>query len=233
MLPLAKAKPFRRIHLFLKTWKIENSGSESWPSCALKFVNGDRLQERDEAYVGSLEPGQQMNVSIEMKSPSTTGIYKSQWRLFTSAGIPFGDPIWFIASVEEGGLMGITQQLEQCHSLGGGLGINQNNNNHLIQSHNNHYSNAHNHSSSSSLIEQNNHQMNMSNPFQINKIHSLHTDGISNTHEWKNYPLVSVEEFSRTTNINHHEPLIPQAQQQQQNGSDNNSTIDDNSLDTY
>ena len=28
------------------------------------------------------------------------------------------DPIWLIASVEEGGLMGITQQLEQCHSLG-------------------------------------------------------------------------------------------------------------------
>ncbi|CAF3902668.1 unnamed protein product [Rotaria magnacalcarata] len=27
-------------------------------------------------------------------------------------------PIWLIASVEEGGLMGITQQLEQCHSLG-------------------------------------------------------------------------------------------------------------------
>lgn len=30
----------------------------------------------------------------------------------------FLDPIWLIASVEEGGLMGITQQLEQCHSLG-------------------------------------------------------------------------------------------------------------------
>ena len=28
------------------------------------------------------------------------------------------DPIWLIASVEEGGLMGITQQLDQCHSLG-------------------------------------------------------------------------------------------------------------------
>jgi hypothetical protein len=30
----------------------------------------------------------------------------------------FLDPIWLIASVEEGGLMGITQQLDQCHSLG-------------------------------------------------------------------------------------------------------------------
>ena len=28
------------------------------------------------------------------------------------------DPIWLVASVEEGGLLGITQQLDQCHSLG-------------------------------------------------------------------------------------------------------------------
>lgn len=33
------------------------------------------------------------------------------------------DPIWLIASVEEGGLMGITQQLEQVHSLG--MNVNQ------------------------------------------------------------------------------------------------------------
>ena len=30
----------------------------------------------------------------------------------------FLDPIWLVASVEEGGLLGITQQLDQCHSLG-------------------------------------------------------------------------------------------------------------------
>ena len=28
------------------------------------------------------------------------------------------DPIWLIATVEVGGLMGITQQMDQCHSLG-------------------------------------------------------------------------------------------------------------------
>ena len=37
-----------------------------------------------------------------------------QHYLFSS----FADPIWLVASVEEGGLMGITQQMEQCHSLG-------------------------------------------------------------------------------------------------------------------
>jgi len=104
---------------FVKTWRVENSGAERWPSnCSLRFVNGDRLQDRDEIYVGSLLPGEQANISVDITSPSGSRIVRSQWRLFTSTGVPFGDPIWLIASVEEGGLMGITQQLEQCHSLG-------------------------------------------------------------------------------------------------------------------
>lgn len=104
---------------FIKTWRIENSGNEPWPNnCSLRFVNGDRLQDRDEVYVGSLAPGEQTNVSVNIRSPNISKIIRSQWRLFTPSGVPFGDQIWLIASVEEGGLMGITQQLEQCHPLG-------------------------------------------------------------------------------------------------------------------
>ncbi|CAF0909235.1 unnamed protein product [Adineta ricciae] len=104
---------------FVKTWRVENSGTERWPSnCSLRFVNGDRFQERDEVYVSSLAPGEQTNISVHITSPSGSRIIRSQWRLFTAAGVPFGDPIWVVASVEEGGLMGITQQLAQCHSLG-------------------------------------------------------------------------------------------------------------------
>jgi len=104
---------------FIKTWRIENSGMERWPNnCSLRFVNGDRLQDRDEIYINSLESGEQANISVHIISPTIPRIIRSQWRLFTPNGIPFGDPIWLIASVEEGGLMGITQQLEQCNSLG-------------------------------------------------------------------------------------------------------------------
>ncbi|CAF1223587.1 unnamed protein product [Rotaria sordida] len=104
---------------FIKTWRVENSGNERWPNnCSLRFVNGDRLQDQDEVYVNSLAPGEQTNISVNITSSNVLRIIRSQWRLFTSAGVPFGDPIWLIASVEEGGIMGITQQLEQCHSLG-------------------------------------------------------------------------------------------------------------------
>lgn len=122
---------------FVKTWRIENSGHERWPNhCSLRFVNGDRLQDRDEVFVRSLLPGEQTNISVDVTSPATPKIIRSQWRLFTPNGAPFGgkeefisaffavlalslpDPIWLIASVEVGGLMGITQQFEQCTSLG-------------------------------------------------------------------------------------------------------------------
>jgi len=73
---------------------ISFSGSEPWPSnCSLRFVNGDRLQDRDEIYVGSLAPSEQANISVDITSPAVSKIIRSQWRLFTSAGVPFGGKI--------------------------------------------------------------------------------------------------------------------------------------------
>ncbi len=44
-------------------------------------------------YVGSLAPGEQANISVDITSPAMPKIIKSQWRLFTSAGVPFGGKI--------------------------------------------------------------------------------------------------------------------------------------------
>ena len=67
------------------------TGQELWPKgCSLRFVNGDRLQDRDEIYVHSLAPGEQTNVSVNIRSPNISKIVRSQWRLFTSNGVPFG-----------------------------------------------------------------------------------------------------------------------------------------------
>ncbi len=38
-------------------------------------------------------------------------MYQCQLKLFTQYNQPFGDPIWLLLSVEEGGVLGITQQL--------------------------------------------------------------------------------------------------------------------------
>ena len=66
-------------------------GAERWPNqCSLRFVNGDRFHDRDEIFVGSLGPGEQTNISVNVTSPISARIIRSQWRLFTSMGAPFG-----------------------------------------------------------------------------------------------------------------------------------------------
>jgi len=37
-----------------------------------------------------LKPGEMTDVSVEMTSPSETGIHQGQWRMRTSAGLYFG-----------------------------------------------------------------------------------------------------------------------------------------------
>jgi len=107
---------------FLKTWRIQNTGDESWPSsCTLRFVNGDKMESPDWVAVGALGAKEVTNISVQMKSPQHPGIYQGQWRMFNQSLVPFGDVIWVIITVEAGGLLGVTQQMSQfARTLGGG-----------------------------------------------------------------------------------------------------------------
>uniref|UniRef100_A0A915HXM8 Next to BRCA1 central domain-containing protein n=1 Tax=Romanomermis culicivorax TaxID=13658 RepID=A0A915HXM8_ROMCU len=46
-----------------------------------------------------------------MISPATKGTYHSMWRLMTRQEVPFGDHIWCIITVDESGLLDLTQKL--------------------------------------------------------------------------------------------------------------------------
>lgn len=103
---------------FIKTWRIKNIGVKRWPyGCQLKLVNSNISQRPGQqsydlpVHVKVLEPNEETDISIELISPDQCAIYQSQYRLFTSNGTPFGDPIWLILKVEQGGVLGITQQL--------------------------------------------------------------------------------------------------------------------------
>ncbi|KAL3842326.1 hypothetical protein ACJMK2_020354 [Sinanodonta woodiana] len=99
---------------FTKTWRIKNSGDEMWPpGCNLRFCTGDNLSNTDRVIVDMIPPGEETNVSVEMQSPASPGVYQSQWRMNTPTGLFFGDPIWVIITVEENGLLGVTQQLSK------------------------------------------------------------------------------------------------------------------------
>lgn len=98
---------------FIKTWKIINNGTNQWPpGCNLKYVNGAHLSSKQDTLIlDQLRPNEEADISIELVAPSEPGLYQTQFRLFTLTGTPFGDPIWNVINVAEGGILGITQQL--------------------------------------------------------------------------------------------------------------------------
>ncbi|KAB5545975.1 hypothetical protein PHYPO_G00066830 [Pangasianodon hypophthalmus] len=97
---------------FIKTWRIQNTGSEAWPpGVCLRYTGGDQFGHVNFVMVRSLDPQEIDDVSVQMRSPRAPGMYQGQWRMCTAAGLFYGDVIWVILSVEVGGLLGVTQQL--------------------------------------------------------------------------------------------------------------------------
>ena len=77
--------------LHLVETNIVCTGDESWPpACVLKFLSGDQFGHQDRVVVDGLLPGQCTEISLEMTSPTTTGIYQGQWRMSTPTGLYFG-----------------------------------------------------------------------------------------------------------------------------------------------
>lgn len=99
---------------FTKTWRVRNPASDQWPpgSC-LRFIQGHQLGPLDRVFTEQLDGQTEMDISVRMQSPSHCGLYQGQWRMSTSTGVFFGETIWVIVEVKEGGMLGLTQQLSQ------------------------------------------------------------------------------------------------------------------------
>lgn len=104
---------------FTKTWRVQNDGDEEWPrGCCLQFSGGVQLCESERIHVEPVHAGATTDLSVEMRSPSTPGIYQSEWRMVTPTGSYFGEVIWVILTVAEGGTLALTQQLSHLSDLG-------------------------------------------------------------------------------------------------------------------
>jgi len=78
----------------------------------LRFLGGGlAMGDRDRFAVECIQPGQECDMMVTLISPSLPGQYQGQWRLATPTGVFFGDIIWIVIQVEEGGIMGVTQAM--------------------------------------------------------------------------------------------------------------------------
>nr|CAG4645088.1 EOG090X0CQ9 [Leptodora kindtii] len=104
---------------FVKTWRVANNGDDKWPEgCYIAFTGGVNLSPQATVSAVALGPGEFTDLSVEMSSPSQPGMYESKWRMATPYGSYFGDTIWVILSVAEGGTLALTQQLTHFNALG-------------------------------------------------------------------------------------------------------------------
>lgn len=76
---------------FTKTWRLKNVGTCSWtPSYAVIFSSGDAMGgPATQALTGNVNPGQTVDISVDLTAPGTDGNYKGYWKLRNAAGVHF------------------------------------------------------------------------------------------------------------------------------------------------
>jgi len=79
---------------FVKTWKIKNAGTCTWDSTYKIIFSygsppGEKMSGVPQPISGVIGTGQELNISIQFKAPTSVGVYVSSWTLVNSKGIPF------------------------------------------------------------------------------------------------------------------------------------------------
>jgi hypothetical protein len=76
---------------FTKTWRFKNAGTCSWtPSYSIVFSSGSQMGGPDtQALAANVNPGQTVDISVNMTAPTTPGDYTGYWKLRNAAGVLF------------------------------------------------------------------------------------------------------------------------------------------------
>jgi hypothetical protein len=77
---------------FTKTWTLKNDGSCQWTSdFSIVFISGDAMSgPAAQPLTGTVAPGQSVQISLDLKAPSTEGSYRGNFKLRNAAGAIFG-----------------------------------------------------------------------------------------------------------------------------------------------
>jgi Ig-like domain from next to BRCA1 gene len=76
---------------FTKTWRFQNYGTCSWtPSYTLVFLSGDLMNgPSTQALTGNVNPGQTVDISVNLTAPSGNGTHVGNWGLRNASGVIF------------------------------------------------------------------------------------------------------------------------------------------------
>lgn len=77
---------------FSKTWRLENVGQCTWtPQYKVTFFSGNSMEAiQNHPLSAPIEPGEMVDITVDMKAPSMPGFYQSNWMLIGPQGELFG-----------------------------------------------------------------------------------------------------------------------------------------------
>ena len=77
---------------FTKIWRLSNEGSCTWSKdYALVWFSGEKLGEVLSVPLGrQVQPGESVEISVDLVSPGSAGTYQSNWKLRNAGGVLFG-----------------------------------------------------------------------------------------------------------------------------------------------
>ena len=81
---------------FIKTWRVKNNGSCPWgPGYALTYARyTNQMSGQFIAFTEVIQPGQEVEVSVQFKAPDKAGEYLSAWQMKNPAGVTFPEIIF-------------------------------------------------------------------------------------------------------------------------------------------
>ncbi|HET6597576.1 MAG TPA: NBR1-Ig-like domain-containing protein [Anaerolineales bacterium] len=81
---------------FLKTWRVKNTGSCPWGD-GYELVYADYADDMDgqpQPLTEVVQPGQEVEISVQFTAPTEIGEYLSAWQMQNPAGVTFEDIIF-------------------------------------------------------------------------------------------------------------------------------------------
>lgn len=72
---------------FTKTWRLKNAGTCTWSGYSLVFDSGELMGGTSPTPIGTVSPGQEVDISVNLTAPLANGSYRGYWRIRNTSGV--------------------------------------------------------------------------------------------------------------------------------------------------
>lgn len=72
---------------FTKKWRIRNTGQCAWNGYSLVFDSGDSMSGSASKPISTVNPGQEIDLEVNLTAPNTAGNYRGYWRIVTNSNV--------------------------------------------------------------------------------------------------------------------------------------------------